>query len=33
MKKLKANILLEMIDDIIIEYPDTKDFIQQKLIE
>ena len=33
MKKLKTNILLEMIDDIIIEYTYTKDFIQQKLIE
>ena len=29
MEKLKVNILLEVIGDIIIEYPDTKDFIQQ----
>ena len=33
MKKLKTNMLLEVIDDIIIEYPDTKDFIRQKLSE
>ena len=31
MEKLKTKILLEVIDDIIIEYPDTNDFIQQKL--
>ena len=33
MEKPKTNILLEVIDDIIIKYPDTKKFIQQKLIE
>ena len=33
MGKLKANILLEVMDDIIIEYSDTKDFMQQKLVE
>ena len=33
MKKLKTNILLEVIDDIIIEYQDTKGFTSQKLIE
>ena len=29
MEKLKTKILLEVIDDIFIEYPDTNDFIQQ----
>ena len=33
MEKRKTNILLELIDDIIIEYPDTKEYIQQKLQE
>ena len=33
MAKLKTKILLEMIDDIITEYPNTNDFIQRKLIE
>ena len=33
MENLKTNILLEVIDDIIIEYPDTNDLIQQKLSE
>ena len=33
MAKLKTEILLEMINDIINEYPNTNDFIQQKLIE
>ena len=33
MEKLKINILLEVIDDIIIEYPDANDFIQGKLHE
>ena len=33
MEKLKTKILLEVIDDIIIEYPDTNDLIQQKLNE
>ena len=33
MEKLKTKILLEQINDIIIRYANTKDFIQQKLIE
>ena len=33
MAKLKTKILLELINDIITEYPNTNDFIQQKLIE
>ena len=33
MEKLKSKILLEVIDHIIIEYPDTNDFIQQKVNE
>ena len=33
MEKRKTNIALELIDDIIIEYPDTKEYIQQKLQE
>ena len=33
MKKPKTKILLEVIDDIIIEYADTNVFIQQKLFE
>ena len=33
MEKLKIKILLEMADDIIIEYPNTNNFIQQKLNE
>ena len=33
MEKLKTNIILELIDDIIIKYPKTKNYIQQKLIE
>ena len=33
MKKLKSKILLEVIDHIIIEYPGTNDFIQQKVNE
>ena len=33
MEKLKTKILLEVTDDIIIEYSDTKDVMQQKLIE
>ena len=28
MERLKRKILLEVIDDIVIEYPDTNDFIQ-----
>ena len=31
MEKRKTNILLELTDDIIVEYPDTKEYIQQKL--
>ena len=31
IEKLKTKILLEVIDDIIIEYPDTTDLIRQKL--
>ena len=33
MAKLKTKILLEMIDDIITEHPNIKEFIQRKLIE
>ena len=33
MEKRKTNILVELIDDIIVEYPDTKECIQQKLQE
>ena len=33
MAKLKTKILLEMINDIITEYPNINDFMQQKLIE
>ena len=33
MTKLKTKILLEMIDDIITEYPNINNFIQRKLIE
>ena len=33
MAKLKTKILLEMINDIITEYPNSNDFIKQKLIE
>ena len=32
MEKRKMNILLELIGDIV-EYPDTKEYIQQKLQE
>ena len=32
MTKLKTKILLGMINDIITEYPNINDFIQQKLI-
>ena len=31
MEKRKTNILLGLIDDIIVEYPDTQECIQQKL--
>ena len=33
MEEGKTNMLLEVMDDIIIEYPDCKRFIHQKLIE
>ena len=33
MEKRKTNILLELIDDIILEYPNTKECRQQKLYE
>ena len=33
MEKRKTNILLELIGDIIVEYPDTKEYIQKKLQE
>ena len=33
MEKGKTNILLELIDDIIIKYLNTKEYIQQKLYE
>ena len=29
MEKRKTNIILELIDDIIVEYPDTQEYIQQ----
>ena len=31
MEKRKTNILLELEDDIIIEYPNTKEYARQKL--
>ena len=31
MEKHKTNILSELTDDIIVEFPDTKEYIQQKL--
>ena len=31
MEKLKTKILLEMINNITMEYPNTNDFIKQKL--
>ena len=33
MEKCTTNILLELTDDIIIEYPNAKEYIQQKLQE
>lgn len=33
MAMLKRKIVLEMINDIIVEYPNTNDFIQQNLIK
>ena len=32
MKKHKTNILLELIDDVIVEYQNTKGYIQQELL-
>ena len=33
MEKHKTNILLELIDDIIVEYQNTTEYIQQELLE
>ena len=33
MAKLKTQIILEMVNDIINKYRNTNDFVQQKLIE
>ena len=33
MEKRKTNTLLELIDDIFIEYPKTKEYIPQMLYE
>ena len=33
MEKRKTNMLLELIDDVVAEYPETKEYIQQKLKE
>ena len=33
MKQRKTNILLELIDDIIVKYPNTKEYIEKKLQE
>ena len=33
MENRKTNIFLELMDDIIIEYSNTKEYIQQKLYE
>ena len=33
MKGRRTNILLELIDDILVKYPDTEEYIQQKLQE
>ena len=33
MERRRANILLELIDDIIVKYPDTEEYIKQKLQE
>ena len=33
MENGKTNILLELIDDIIVEYLDTKEYLQQELRE
>ena len=33
MERRRTNILLELIDDIIVKYPHTEEYIQQKLQE
>ena len=33
MAKLKTKILLKIVNDVVITYPDIRDFIEQKLIE
>ena len=33
MVKLKTKIVLEIINDVVIKYQDSRDFIEQKLIE
>ena len=33
MAKLKTKILLEIVDDIMTEYPNINDFVQRKLIK
>ena len=33
MKQRKTNTLLELIDDIIVKYPNTKEYIEKKLQE
>ena len=33
MERRRINILLELIDDITVKYPDTEEYIQQKLQE
>ena len=31
MERRRINILLELVDDITVKYPDTEEYIQQKL--
>ena len=33
MERRRTNILLELIDNIIVKYPDTEEYMQQKLQE
>ena len=33
MERRRTNILLELIDDFIVKYPDTEEYTQQKLQE
>ena len=33
MERHRTNILLELIDNIIVKYPDTEEYMQQKLQE